>query len=384
MRVSGTALPGWGAQGRAPKLTARATTLAPLEMLRAARCGHQRLRVGRAVKGHCSSDSSAVRAGDAADANAAGPAVPPSSAVGRASETGRWRKARIEDLLPARPARPAQEAGADRRRIEALAHGCDSLATFFVDTLAKGIARLAAVFHPLPAIVRLSDFKTNEYAHLIGGDIPEPAEENSMLGFRGASRYYDPRYAEAFALECQALRRVRETLGLRNIVVMIPFCRTPAEADKVLAAMAANGLARRADGLQVFMMCEIPSNVVLAEDFAARVDGFSIGSNDLTQLVLGIDRDCEQLAHLFDERDQAVKRMIADVIKRAKGCGISVGICGQAPSDHPDFAAFLVEAGIDSISLSPDSFVKMLHIVAQVESAGGATADQSTGLVASG
>jgi len=254
-----------------------------------------------------------------------------------------------------------------RRQIEAMTRGYADKAEFFVERLAQGIAKLAAPFHPHPVIVRLSDFKSNEYAHLIGGAAFEPVEENPMLGLRGASRYYSERYREGFALECRALRRVREEIGLSNLVVMVPFCRTPAEADRVLGEMARHGLERGREGLRVYVMCEIPSNVILAEEFARRFDGFSIGSNDLTQLVLGVDRDSAELRDLFDERDEAVKRMIADVIARAHASGASVGICGEAPSNHPDFAAFLVEQGIDSISLNPDSFVATVRRVAEAE-----------------
>ena len=257
----------------------------------------------------------------------------------------------------------------DAGKIRALTRGHEDPAEYFVETLARGIAMLAAPFHPHPCIVRLSDFKTNEYAHLIGGAAFEPKEENPMLGFRGASRYYDDRYRDGFALECRALKRARETLGFDNIVVMVPFCRTPAEADKVLGVMAEEGLVRGAAGLQVYMMCEIPSNVILAEQFATRFDGFSIGSNDLTQLVLGVDRDSDILAGLFDERDEAVKRMIAEVIRKAHDAGIKIGICGQAPSNHPDFAAFLVDQGIDSISLNPDSFAATIGPIAEAEAA---------------
>jgi pyruvate,water dikinase len=256
---------------------------------------------------------------------------------------------------------------ATSRQIEAMTRNYASKPEYFVDVLARGIAKIAAPFHPYPVIVRLSDFKSNEYAHLIGGADFELDEENPMLGLRGASRYYSERYREAFALECQAIRRLREEIGLTNVIVMIPFCRTPAEADKVLAEMAANGLKRGENGLQVYVMCEIPSNVILTEEFAARFDGFSIGSNDLTQLILGVDRDSGELAPLFDERDEAVKRMVRDVIRRAHACGCKVGICGQAPSDHADFAAFLVEEHIDSISLNPDSFVATVKRVGEVE-----------------
>ncbi|WP_135468161.1 phosphoenolpyruvate synthase [Crenalkalicoccus roseus] len=257
-----------------------------------------------------------------------------------------------------------------RRQIEALTRGFPDKPSYFVDTLARGVARIAAPFHPHPVILRMSDFKSNEYAHLIGGAPFEPEEENPMLGLRGASRYYSERYREGFALECRAVRKAREEIGLGNIVVMIPFCRTPAEADRVLAVMKEHGLERGRDGLKVYVMCEIPSNVVLAEEFAARFDGFSIGSNDLTQLVLGVDRDSAELRGLFDERDEAVKRMIAEVIRRAHACGTRVGICGEAPSNHPDFAAFLVRCGIDSISLNPDGFVAAARQVAEAEAAG--------------
>jgi pyruvate,water dikinase len=254
-----------------------------------------------------------------------------------------------------------------KARIAEITRGWPDKTEYFVDRLARGIAKLAAPFHPRPVILRLSDFKSNEYAHLLGGAEFEPPEENPMLGLRGASRYTSERYREGFALECRAIRRVREEIGLRNLVVMVPFCRTPQEADRVLAEMAAHGLRRGEDGLEVYVMCEIPSNVILAEEFAARFDGFSIGSNDLTQLVLGVDRDSAELAPLFDERDPAVTRMIAEVIRRAHAAGAKVGICGEAPSNHPDFAAFLVEQGIDSISLNPDSFAGTLARVAEAE-----------------
>ncbi len=254
-----------------------------------------------------------------------------------------------------------------RRRIRSLTEGYDDPRDYFVDRLALGIGRIAAPYHPHPVIVRLSDFKTNEYAHLIGGAAFEPKEENPMLGFRGASRYYDERYREGFALECRALKRVREELGFSNVIVMVPFCRTPAEADRVLAEMAGNGLKRGEHGLEVYMMCELPSNVILAEQFASRFDGFSIGSNDLTQLVLGVDRDSGDLTARFDERDEAVTRMISQAIAAAHSAGIKVGICGQAPSNYPDFAAFLVGEGIDSISLNPDSFAATTRHVAEVE-----------------
>ena len=256
---------------------------------------------------------------------------------------------------------------AERSRITELTSGWTDGAEFFVDTLARGIAKIAAPYHPKPVIVRMSDFKSNEYAHLIGGGVFETPEENPMIGFRGASRYYDPRYREGFDLECRAIRKVRTELGFRNVVVMIPFCRTVGEADQVLAVMTENGLERGVDGLEVYMMCEVPSNVIVADQFATRFDGFSIGSNDLTQLTLGVDRDSGDLAALFDERDPAVLRMISMAIRAAHEAGIKVGICGQGPSNYPDFAEFLVREGIDSISLNPDSFLRTAEHVARIE-----------------
>jgi pyruvate,water dikinase len=229
---------------------------------------------------------------------------------------------------------------------------------YFVDKLAEGIAMITAAFYPKDVILRLSDFKTNEYANLIGGNTYEPREENPMIGFRGASRYYNPRYAAGFALECRAVQKVRETMGLKNLKLMIPFCRTLEEGRRVQAEMEKHSLIRGVDGLELYVMCEIPSNVILAREFAEIFDGFSIGSNDLTQLVLGVDRDSEIVAPLFDERNQAVMKFVADVIRTVKACGRKIGICGQAPSDYPEFAQFLVEAGIDSISLNPDTVLK--------------------------
>lgn len=240
---------------------------------------------------------------------------------------------------------------------------------FFVDKLAQGIGTIAAAVYPQPAIVRLSDFKSNEYANLLGGQQFEPTEDNPMIGWRGASRYYDPHYREAFALECQALKRVRDEMGLVNVIPMVPFCRTPAEGRRVLAEMAKSGLERGLNQLQVYVMCELPSNVMLAAEFAEVFDGFSIGSNDLTQLTLGLDRDSALVAHLFDERDGAVQQMVAQVIQAAKAAGRKIGICGQAPSDYPEFAQFLVEQGIDSLSLNPDSLLQTRLMVAQVEAA---------------
>ena len=277
----------------------------------------------------------------------------------------------VSNLIKVHPmalAHPERVTDADAlRQIHELTRGFRKPADYFVETLALGLAKIAAPFHPHPVIVRLSDFKTNEYAHLIGGAGFEPKEENPMLGWRGASRYYDEHYRDGFALECRALIKARAEIGFSNIVVMVPFCRTPEEADRVLAEMAEHGLKRGTDGLQVYMMCEIPANVILAEQFATRFDGFSIGSNDLTQLVLGVDRDSDRLAPLFDERNEAVKRMIAEAITKAHAAGIKIGICGQAPSNYPEFAGFLVEHGIDSISLNPDSFVATVRHIAEVE-----------------
>lgn len=242
-----------------------------------------------------------------------------------------------------------------REKITDLIAGYSDGGEFFVDQLSQGVATLAAAFYPNDVIVRMSDFKSNEYANLLGGSYFEPDESNPMIGFRGASRYYDDRYREGFLLECRAMKRVREDMGLKNVKLMIPFCRTVEEGRRVIEVMAGAGLQRGRDGLELYVMCEIPSNVVLAEEFAALFDGFSIGSNDLTQLLLGLDRDSEIVAHLYDERNEAVTRMISDVIRRVKACGCKIGICGQAPSDYPEFAAFLVECGIDSISLNPDT-----------------------------
>lgn len=254
-----------------------------------------------------------------------------------------------------------------RKTIGDLTRAYENKTRYFVDLLAEGIAKIGASQYPHDVIVRMSDFKTNEYANLIGGREFEPVEENPMLGFRGASRYYSDLYREGFALECQAIRRVRDDMGLTNVLIMIPFCRTPEEADQVFQVLAENGLRRGERGLQVYVMAEIPSNISLAEDFADRFDGFSIGSNDLTQLVLGVDRDSAELAQLFDERHPAVKKAISELIQAAHRKTKKVGICGQAPSDYPDFADFLVEEGIDSISLNPDSVVPVKRRVAEVE-----------------
>ena len=279
--------------------------------------------------------------------------------VGHAVRAHPMALARFEALPP----------GPDRDEIERLTAGFADRREYFVDALARGLSRIAAVGAPNPVVVRTSDFKTNEYAALLGGAGFEPAEENPMLGFRGASRYYAEAYREGFALECRALGRLRGAMGFRNVVVMIPFCRTVGEAEKVLAVMAENGLRRGEDGLEVLMMCEIPANVILAEDFARLFDGFSIGSNDLTQLTLGVDRDSEALAGLFDARDPAVLWMIRTVIAKANAAGARIGFCGQAPSDDPDYARLLVEAGIGSISVTPDSFAAVRRHVAAAERA---------------
>ncbi|WP_328308941.1 phosphoenolpyruvate synthase [Actinomycetospora sp. NBC_00405] len=255
-----------------------------------------------------------------------------------------------------------------RQQIEELTAGWPDTAEYFVDHLARGIATIAASQYPEPVVVRLSDFKTNEYAGLLGGTQFEPEEENPMLGWRGASRYYSDDYKEAFALECRALDRVRTSMGFSNVIVMVPFCRTPEEADRVLETMAEFGLERGRDGLQVYVMAEIPSNILQADEFADRFDGFSIGSNDLTQLTLGIGRDDDRLTHLFDERSPAVKKMITMLIEAAHAKDRYVGICGQGPSDHPDLAEFLVEQGIDSMSLNPDSVLTVIERVAEAES----------------
>jgi pyruvate,water dikinase len=238
---------------------------------------------------------------------------------------------------------------------------------FFIDKLAEGVCRIAAAFYPNDVIVRLSDFKTNEYENLLGGYLYEPTESNPMIGWRGASRYYDEKFMPAFELECIALHKARSEVGLTNIKVMVPFCRTPEEGKKVIEIMKKFGLVQGEDGLEVYVMCEIPSNVICADQFADIFDGFSIGSNDLTQLTLGLDRDSALVSHLYDERNDAVKRLVKQVIDVAKKKGKKIGICGQAPSDFPDFAEFLVECGIDSMSLIPDTVIKTLLAVAKKE-----------------
>ncbi len=254
--------------------------------------------------------------------------------------------------------------------IKVLIRGYENEETYFIQKLSYGIAKIAAAFYPQCVIVRFSDFKSNEYRNLLGGHYFEPVEENPMIGWRGASRYYSTAYKPAFGLECRAIRHVRETMGLTNVAVMIPFCRTVSELKKVQDTMAEFGIARGKAGLQLYLMAEIPSNILLAREFARHIDGFSIGSNDLTQLTLGLDRDSALVAHLYDERNEAVKTLLSSLIRTAKACGVKVGICGQAPSDFPDFAAFLVEQGIDSISVTPDALIKTLHSIHAVEQRG--------------
>ncbi|PHV61660.1 phosphoenolpyruvate synthase [Cyanobacterium aponinum] len=254
-----------------------------------------------------------------------------------------------------------------KKEIAELTLGYENKADFFVDKVAQGVGTIAAAFYPNPVVVRMSDFKSNEYANLLGGADFEPKEENPMIGWRGASRYYDEKYREAYGLECKALKRVRDDMGLTNVIPMIPFCRTPYEGRRVLAEMEKHGLKRGENGLQVYVMCEIPSNVILADQYSEIFDGFSIGSNDLTQLTLGLDRDSSLVAHIFDERNDAVKDMVRMVIEKAKHNNRKIGICGQAPSDYPEFARFLVELGIDSMSLNPDSLLKTLLDIAKLE-----------------
>jgi pyruvate, water dikinase len=272
---------------------------------------------------------------------------------------------KVHPMALVHPERVADEE--ERRQIERLTCGFSEREEYFVEQLAGGIATIAAPFFPRPVVVRLSDFKSNEYASLIGGRAFEPEEENPMIGFRGASRYYDERYREGFALECRALKRVRDRMGLVNVIPMIPFCRTVGEGEKVLAEMEKNGLTRGENGLMVYVMCEIPNNVILIDEFSRLFDGFSIGSNDLTQLTLGVDRDSALVAHVFDERDPGVMRSVAQVIEGARRNHRHSGICGQAPSDYPEFAAFLVREGIDSISLNPDSVMKITLRVLEME-----------------
>jgi pyruvate,water dikinase len=272
---------------------------------------------------------------------------------------------KIHPMALIHPEKVADEAV--QREIEELTFGYNDKKKYFVEKLAQGVGTIAAAFYPRPVVVRLSDFKSNEYASLTGGRFFELEENNPMIGFRGASRYYHERYKEGFALECSALKQVREVMGLDNVIVMIPFCRRVEEARRVLQEMEKNGLARGEKGLQIYIMCEIPSNVILVDEFCQLVDGMSIGSNDLTQLTLGIDRDSELLAKEFDERDDAVKLMVALAIKGTKRNKRHSGLCGQAPSDYPEFAEFLVEQGIDSISINPDTVMKITLKVLEKE-----------------
>ncbi len=256
-----------------------------------------------------------------------------------------------------------------KKVIEKITHSYADKKQYFIDKLAEGVATIAAAFYPKDVIVRMSDFKTNEYANLIGGKEFEPREENPMIGFRGASRYYDPRYKEGFLLECEAMKMVRNEMGLTNVKLMIPFCRTLEEGQNVIAAMAEGGLKRGENGLEVYVMAEIPSNVILAEGFAKIFDGFSIGSNDLTQLTLGIDRDNAVISHLFNEKNEAAKQLITMLINKAKKAGVKVGLCGQAPSDFPEYAQFLVQQGIDSISFNPDALLNGIENINRAEKA---------------
>jgi pyruvate,water dikinase len=238
---------------------------------------------------------------------------------------------------------------------------------FFIQKVSEGVATIAAAFYPKPVIIRTSDFKSNEYRNMLGGRVYEEEEENPMIGFRGASRYYDESYKEAFEWECEALKRVTEEMGLNNVKIMLPFVRTPDEGKKVIGLMKKSGLVQGQNGLEIYAMCEIPANVILADKFLEIFDGYSIGSNDLTQLTLGVDRGSSKIAHIFDERNDAVKRMLKMAIKACKERGKYIGICGQAPSDYPEITKFLVQNGIISISLNPDSLYKMHQVVSQLE-----------------
>jgi pyruvate,water dikinase len=257
----------------------------------------------------------------------------------------------------------------EKKQIAALTRRYSDKKQFFVDTLAESVGLVASAFYPREVIVRMSDFKTNEYASLLGGKLFEPDEENPMLGFRGASRYYHERYAEGFGLECAAIKKVREEMLLSNVKVMIPFCRTVEEAKKVLEVMSSFQLTRKENGLEIFMMAEIPSNILLARKFSKLFDGFSIGSNDLTQLTLGLDRDSAIVSHLFNENDESVKMLIRNLIEIAHENGVPVGLCGQAPSDHPEFASFLVSCGIDSVSFNPDALIRGIQNISEAERA---------------
>ena len=272
---------------------------------------------------------------------------------------------KIHPMALIHPERVTDEAV--QTKVAELTFGYENKEDYFVEKLAQGVGTIAAAYYPKPVIVRMSDFKTNEYASLVGGRYFEPEEDNPMIGFRGASRYYDDRYREGFALECRAMKMVREEMGLTNLIIMIPFCRRVEEGEKVLAEMAKNGLKRGENGLEVYVMCEIPNNVILIDEFSQLFDGFSIGSNDLTQLTLGVDRDSELVAHDFDEKDQGVMKMVSMAIQGAKRNQRHSGLCGQAPSDYPEFAEFLVKEGIDSMSLNPDSVMKITLKVLDIE-----------------
>jgi pyruvate,water dikinase len=272
---------------------------------------------------------------------------------------------KIHPMALIHPERVTDEAV--QAKVAELTFGYENKEDYFVEKLAQGVGTIAAAYYPKPVIVRMSDFKTNEYASLVGGRYFEPEEDNPMIGFRGASRYYDDRYREGFALECRAMKMVREEMGLTNLIIMIPFCRRVEEGEKVLAEMAKNGLKRGENGLEVYVMCEIPNNVILIDEFSQLFDGFSIGSNDLTQLTLGVDRDSELVAHDFDEKDQGVMKMVSMAIQGAKRNQRHSGLCGQAPSDYPEFAEFLVKEGIDSMSLNPDSVMKITLKVLDIE-----------------
>lgn len=254
-----------------------------------------------------------------------------------------------------------------KAEIDELTKGYKSRESYFVDKLSEAVGMVAAAFYPKDVIIRMSDFKSNEYANLIGGKYFEPKEENPMIGLRGASRYYSSFYRKGFALECEAMKKVRTEMGLSNVKLMIPFCRTVEEGEIVIAEMEINGLKQKENGLEIYVMIEIPSNVLLADEFAKLFDGFSIGSNDLTQLTLGLDRDSELVSYLFKEENPAVKALIRESIRAAKWNGIKVGLCGQAPSDMPDFAKFLVEEGIDSIAFNPDALIKGIENMLEAE-----------------
>ena len=259
------------------------------------------------------------------------------------------------------------EDEAAKQQIKTMTSSYNSKREYFIDKLSKGIATIAAAFYPKEVIVRLSDFKTNEYANLIGGKQFEPSEENPMLGFRGASRYYSDAYKEGFKLECQAIKRVRDDMGFTNLKVMVPFCRTLSEGKRVIEIMKENGLEQGQNQLEIYCMLEIPGNVILAEEYAAIFDGFSIGSNDLTQLTLGVDRDSALISDLFNENDPAAKKMIAMAIAKARKSHTTIGLCGQAPSDYPDFARFLVQSGINSISFNPDALIQGIQNINKAE-----------------